>query len=167
VNPEDRETLFVIAEVGVAFAGFASIVSVLARRSGSDSAYLDASRLRGMLFSSLSAVALCFVPLVPFQYGLSAEVAWRISGGALIVGSGLPFLRGYLDYRIFSQAGVVPGLAIRITVIALCVVPALMGLGLLLGFADSATYITGVLLLLASAGIGFARLILSFSSPAA
>ena len=52
MTPEDRDTLFVIAEVGVAFAGFASIVSVLSRRGGRDDRYLDLSRLRGMLFSS-------------------------------------------------------------------------------------------------------------------
>jgi hypothetical protein len=67
MSPEDRETLFTIAEVAVAFAGFASIVSVLASHAGRDNPGLDATRLRMMLYTSLSATCLCFVPVLLFR----------------------------------------------------------------------------------------------------
>ncbi len=165
MNPEDRDTLFTIAEVAVAFAGFASIVSVLAVRSGTDASHLDTARLRGMLFSSLSAVALCFVPSVILRLGVSPDQAWRVCGALLVLGSALPFFRSVADGRVARQAGVAPGLGITVTVLTLFVVPAALGVAGTLGFAEAPAFIAGVLLLVASSGIAFARLVLSFSTP--
>jgi hypothetical protein len=166
MNPEDRETLFTIAEVAVAFAGFASIVSVLASHSGRDNPGLDATRLRMMLYTSLSATCLCFVPVLLFRLDFSPSSAWRVSGIALLLGTGLPAARNILEARTLLGEGVAIGTGIRVTAIATYVVPGALSIGIVSGRADAGAYIAGVLVLLAGSGIAFARLVLSFSARA-
>lgn len=115
MNPEDRETLFTIAEVSVAVAGFARIVSVLASRSGRDDPGIDSTRLRIMLFTSLSAISLSFVPALVFRFGVSSDSAWRLSGAALLLGTGIPFLRNLVDFRSLRDTGVTPSAGIVVT----------------------------------------------------
>jgi hypothetical protein len=167
MNPEDRETLFTIAEVAVAVAGFASIVSVLASRSGRDDPGIDTTRLRIMLFTSLSAISLCFVPVLSFRFGLSSDTAWRLCGAALLLGTGVPFVRNLLDVRSVRDAGVTPGAGIIVTALATYIIPGALSVGLLVGRAEAPAYIAGVLVLLAGSGIAFARLVLSYSSRTA
>jgi hypothetical protein len=164
MNPEDRETLFTIAEVAVAVAGFASIVSVLASRSGRDNPGIDATRLRIMLFTSLSAISLCFVPVLAFRFGLSPSSAWRLSGVALLLGAGVPAVRNALDARALREAGVTVSTSIVVTALVTYIIPGAVGIGLLIGRAEAPAYIAAVLTLLAGSGIAFARLVLSFSS---
>ncbi len=165
MNPEDRETLFTIAEVSVAFAGFASIVSVLASRSGRDNPGIDSTRLRIMLFTSLSAISLCFVPVLLFRLGWSPSSVWRLSGFALLLGTGVPFVRNLIDVRSLRKAGVTPSIGIVVTALTTYIVPGVLSIALLVGLAEAPGYIAGVLVILAGSGIAFARLVLSFSAP--
>jgi len=164
MNPEDRETLFTIAEVAVAFAGFASIVSVLASQAGRDNPGVDATRLRALLYTSLCATFLCFVPVLLFRLGLSPSSAWRLSGIALLLSTGLSAVRNGRDVRTLLNQGVAFGTGIRVTAVATYGVPGVLSIGIVSGLADAAAYIAGVLVLLAGSGIAFARLVLSFSA---
>ena len=78
---QDAEFLFIIAEVAVAFAGFASIVAVLGQRSTRDHPRLDASRLRGLLECSLVVVAFSLFPYAATRFFANDPAAWRLSGG--------------------------------------------------------------------------------------
>ena len=69
LNPTVSDLLLSIAEVAVAFAGFASLVSILGRRSSRDSPVVQAARLRGLIISSLIVVAFAFFP-----FGSAASV---------------------------------------------------------------------------------------------
>jgi hypothetical protein len=74
-------TLHVVAELAVAFAGFASLVSILGTRRGRDAPEIDALRLRGMLETSLLVAAFALVPILVHESGLDAALSWRVSAG--------------------------------------------------------------------------------------
>jgi len=77
-----NETLLTIAEVSVGFAGFASIVTVLGKRSDAE-AFQDALRIRVMLVYSLSVVFLCFLPAILRGYAVPEATVWRLSSAVL------------------------------------------------------------------------------------
>jgi hypothetical protein len=74
-----------IAEVAVAFAGFASIVSVLGERRSDVPNHVNAVRMRGMILSSLLAVAFSLLPFLLYSYGLDGANLWRTSSGILFL----------------------------------------------------------------------------------
>ena len=97
---QDTDLLLAIAEVAVTFAGFASLVSILGRRSSRDSPVVQAARLRGLIISSLIVVAFAFFPFVPYHFGSSPLAIWRISSAFLVVAGGgiaIVAFRKYLD----------------------------------------------------------------------
>jgi hypothetical protein len=53
---EGSDALFTVAELAIAFAGFASLAAVIGRRHGGDRPEIDALRLRNMLEASLREV---------------------------------------------------------------------------------------------------------------
>ena len=79
------DSLHLIAELAVAFAGFASLVAVIGRRQGRDYPHWDAARLGSMLETSLLVIAFSLLPLLPFKAGPSAQSSWRISAGVFAV----------------------------------------------------------------------------------
>lgn len=72
------------AEVAVAFAGFASLISLLGRSSE----FLDGSRLLGMVRTSLLVTGFALFPFVPLAIGMSEHGAWRLSAILLVAVSG-------------------------------------------------------------------------------
>ena len=80
----DADHLFTVAEVGIALAGFSTLVAVLGVRPGRSDPRLDAFRLQVMLEASLFVVALSLFPLIPSKLGASADLTWRISAGVLL-----------------------------------------------------------------------------------
>ena len=84
-----RDELALIAELGVAFAGFLAIFLIFARREGRFSP-ADSLRVRSIIVSSLSAVFLALLPLVLGLYGWEGAGLWRASSvAALLVGVAL------------------------------------------------------------------------------
>jgi hypothetical protein len=77
VRPE-LESLFTFAEIGIALAGFASLVGVVGSRRGGDHPILDANRLRNMVDTSLMVVIFALLPIVPYQFGMSDATVWRL-----------------------------------------------------------------------------------------
>lgn len=73
--------LFTVAEVSVAFAGFAGLVTVLARRLKPGERELDIVRLRDMLLLSFLATAFSLFPTLPAVFGASDALVWRLSSG--------------------------------------------------------------------------------------
>lgn len=154
--------LLVCAEVAVTFAGFASLVALFGSRASRDGLHIDGNRLRTMVACSLLVVALALFPFVPYRYGLSEALVWRISSVALLLG-GI-----WLTSRIARDYGAVRAAGIRITlfirVLNASLVFGALGLALVnlvrssAGWA-SANYLAGLLALLALAGVQFARLI--------
>jgi hypothetical protein len=97
------ESLSLVAELAIALAGFASIVTIIGRRQARDDAAIDAAALRGMLESSLIAAGFALLPLVPFHAGLSEPATWRVCGAVFAVAGGL---YGFFAARRLSR---IPG----------------------------------------------------------
>jgi len=163
---DEVEILLTIAEVAVAFAGFASIVSVLGRRNGRDISPFHRAALRGMILTSLAVVFCSFAPLVPLKFGIDPIASWRLSGLFLFAVAVAVTIAGARDGRHMRSGGV--PLAIRLVGAAQLLLPA--GLAALAAsgwFPNSspALYLLALLLLLALAGALFAGILLTFIAP--
>jgi hypothetical protein len=79
VVQEHSDILLTLAEVAVAFVGFAGIASVFARRLDQVPNALVAVRLRGMVDTGLAACFAAVLPLVVASYPLSASATWQLS----------------------------------------------------------------------------------------
>lgn len=79
------ETLLTIAELAVALAGFASLVSVIGRRQDERSRAIDSFRLQSMLEVALRYAALALVPLPFLQLAATSPMVWRLSSGLYLV----------------------------------------------------------------------------------
>jgi len=81
------DELALIAELGVAFAGFLAVFLIFARREGRFSP-ADSLRVRSILVSSFSAVFLALLPLILNLYGLPVLTLWRVAScSGLVLGS--------------------------------------------------------------------------------
>lgn len=78
---EHRDTLLTIAEIAVALAGFASIVSVVAQRADESSRIADSHRLRLMLEVALRNAGFAVLPLPLLPMASSDPTAWRFASG--------------------------------------------------------------------------------------
>jgi hypothetical protein len=164
---QNGNLLLTIAEVAVTFAGFASLISILGRRSSRDSPVVQAGRLRGLIISSLVVVAFALFPFVPHSFGSSPLAVWRISSAVLVVaGGGLAVVAFGNLGRVHSADSISPGFVWRGAVIStiLVVAEALLVGNALGAFSASAAaiYIVSLLLLLGLAGFMYANLLLSF-----
>lgn len=79
-NLSESEILLTVSELSVAFAGFASLASILGRRLSKDDPRVDAGRLLNMLIVSLSLTALALVPFLPMLLEWSSRWVWGASG---------------------------------------------------------------------------------------
>jgi hypothetical protein len=77
----ETELLLTIAEISVAFAGFASLASIFGRRSSHSDACVDAGRVMNMLTVSLTVTGLALFPFVLMLLGLSTRWVWGTAGG--------------------------------------------------------------------------------------
>jgi hypothetical protein len=161
------ETLHVVAELAVAFAGFASLVSILGVRRGRDAPEIDALRLRGMLETSLLVAAFALVPILAHESGLAVTLAWRVSAGCFAFSVACVFI---VQKR--RQKAATPATGYRaphyFTATIYCVLSVCVGalLGTTLGVLQNASfaYGLGLFAFLVYAGLLFARLVSSLLS---
>jgi hypothetical protein len=149
---EHRDTLLTVAELAVALAGFASLVSVIGGRQNDKSRVLASLRLRIMLEIAFRNAAFALLPLPFLQLAPSDPMVWRISSGlyiAITVGHFLTRLR-HSDPGGEGWLNVSMRILLSITVLA--------GLANVLGFGGSSAfslYLANLLLGLAAASLSF------------
>ena len=98
-----REELILIAELGVAFAGFLAIFLIFARRAGRFSP-ADSLRVRSIIVSSLAAVFLALVPLGMNLYDLQGATLWRSASiVGLALGGGVSLHIGLKQYALPAE----------------------------------------------------------------
>ena len=66
-----------MAEVSIAFAGFASLVGILGRGRSIDDPRVSGTRMRGMISFSLLAVGFALLPFLLQRYGFTEATTWR------------------------------------------------------------------------------------------
>jgi hypothetical protein len=146
-----------MAEVSVAFAGFASITVLFRGRSAGEWKFADVLRYGAMLRASLCACLFSLLPVVLFHAGASESWTWSItSGGLLVYGA----TRSHIFALLFRVGARASAEIIR-NATALGLIVSLQLLNLLsLGFhREAAPVLLGVGLLLANAGANFYRLV--------
>ena len=161
----EAEILLTVAEVAVAFAGFASLVSILGRGTADVEPRVLSLRMRAMLISSLLVVGYALVPVIFDAYGSPPHMAWT--------GSSLLLLVTNLGYYWWLQRAILTlgrvGLAatrFQRRVIIPTLLLTLMGVSVLLAanlrLAMPAIYLTALVLLLFQSGFAFCLIVFSF-----
>jgi hypothetical protein len=161
--------LFTVAEVAVAFAGFAGLVTVLTQRLAKTEREFDVVRFRDMLFLSLIAAAFSLLPTLPSAFGASDEATWRLSAVLFLIAWAGFGLQGLIAGLRLSRSGTRPfsrplfwsNLAIH--------VPAMIALLLvaidapLVASVRSAVYLAALFAMLYLAGAYFVALFISLA----
>jgi hypothetical protein len=161
----ESDVLLTFSEVSVAFAGFASLVGMLGRRSSADDPRVLGFRMRAMLLTSLIVVGFSIFPVVLMGYGASQTVIWTASSLVLLgvtgryamwFGRSLRALRGagVITTRL-QQRVIIPTLTINLGGLVTLLV-------LNVFLATPAVYLTALASLLFQAGFAFCLIVFSF-----
>lgn len=108
MDPSIDDFLLTVAELAVAFAGFAGLVTVLTRRLTGSELEFDLVRLRDLLLLSLLAAAFGLFPKLPALFGATDELTWRLSSGLLATAWGGFGIQGLLAGVRLSRGGTRP-----------------------------------------------------------
>jgi hypothetical protein len=149
---EHRDTLLTIAELAVALAGFASLVSVIGGRQNDTSRIVASLRLRGMLEVAFRNAAFALLPLPFLQLAPSDPMVWRISSGLYIV-----MTVGHFLFRLRHDGPAGEGW-LSVARLILLSITVLAGLANVLGLGGSnafSLYLANLLLGLGAAGLSF------------
>jgi len=158
--------LLTIAELGVALAGFASLVSAIGRRRDNRSRAIDSLRLRSMLEMALRTVALALVPLPFLQFASSDATVWRLSSVLALV-STAAFLP-YSVRRARSVDGIYGERALIISIAALSFIGVLSHVANVLGLGGAnafSLYLGGLLPAMGISGLLFVSVASSVLRP--
>jgi hypothetical protein len=156
-----EDVLLTTAEVGVAFAGFASVVTVFQRREAEDWATPDVVRFRLMITASLSVVVFALLPFAFQFFGAGEEAVWAASSSALgLYAASLLATIAPRSLRLARAGALSRGVAWAFAAgaVATVVLQVLNAAGLGL-HREVGPYFLGLLYLLALSGVSFARLL--------
>lgn len=167
---ERADILLTIAEIAVAFAGFASLVSVIGAGKSERRAVAHSILFRTMVLMSLMVVALALIPFVTHSFGVKAVDSWRAASGVFFVTGSLGL---YAGIRWLAKARAIAGrLRGAGQLVVLVDFPAALALALvlsnLLGFTSefaADAYVVALLLFLWGSGVCFASLLISHTHP--
>ena len=88
---QDADLLLTTAQIGMALAGFAGLVTLLGRARVPGDARLNEIRFRSMMELSLTLALFALLPFVPSELGAGSATAFRIASG-IYAASTLAFL---------------------------------------------------------------------------
>lgn len=162
---ERSDLLLTLAEIAIAFAGFASIAAVLGRERSRDDPRFDAWRLRNVLEASLAVGLFAVFPFIPHAFALGEDAAWRLSALAFLLWNVAGVFMSVRRARALQQQGTDTGslgyLLLFVAIELSIDLPLLaVALGLLPQVA-SAVYLVALILSLVQAGLFFIRLVSS------
>lgn len=160
---DPSDVLLTLAEVAVAFAGFASVVAIFQARWTRTETPFDLFRFWIMLAFSLATLFFALMPLCLHFLGLGDAAVWRTSSLLLalfVVGNGLLIRRLIRRGVQAVVSSLTPALSVgaNVTYAITLVAQVSNALGLL-GGPDFGLYLLGLLMLLLGAAVNFARLV--------
>lgn len=165
---EPSDVLLTLAQVAVAFAGFASVVAVFQVRWTRDETPFDLFRFWVMLAFSLETLLFALLPFLLHFLGLSASAMWRVSSAllALVVVANAVVIRRLIRRRVPTVVdSLSPALSVGAQVTYSITVSAqLANIVGVLGGPGFGFYLLGLLLVLFGAGVNFVRLVWVASS---
>jgi len=149
---EHRDTLLTIAELAVALAGFASLVSVIGGRQNGTSRVFASMRLRLMLEVAFRNAAFALLPLPFLQLAPADPMVWRISSGLyIIITLGHTFLRLRRNQPA-GESWLSASTSILLSISVLTALANVLGMG---GSNAFSLYLANLLLGLGAAGLSF------------
>lgn len=161
----ESEVLLTIAEVAVAFAGFASLVGILGQGTSADDPRVIGVRMRGMLLSSLMVVGFSIFPILLARYGLSVDVIWTASSLVLLAATAFYYVwflgalqalgRAEIPTTTFQRRVIIPTLLLVAASLAALLVANVF-------LATPAVYLTALALVLFQSGFAFCLIVFSF-----
>jgi hypothetical protein len=161
--------LSTVAEVAVAFAGFAGLVTVLTQRLAKTEREFDIVRFRDMLLLSLIAAAFSLLPTLPSAFGASDEATWRLSAVLFLIAWAGFGLQGLIAGLRLSRSGTRPFSRPLFWSNLVIHVPAMIALLLvaidapLVASVRSAVYLAALFAMLYLAGAYFVALFISLA----
>jgi hypothetical protein len=161
----ETDTLLTVAEVAVAFAGFASLVSILGRGTSDADPRILSVRMRAMLISSLLVVGFSLVPVIMHGYGMPTHNSWVVSSVLLLVTNLVYYWWLQQAILTLGRAGLTPSAFQRAVIIPTLLLKLLAVSFLLLAHvfvAMPAIYLTARALLLLQSGFAFCLIVFSF-----
>jgi hypothetical protein len=157
------EFLFTVAEIAVAFAGFAGLIIAISGRQGRSEAevQLDLVMLKNVLATSLMAIAFALIPAALLGMGVEPSVAWRGSAFLYAVGLAVYMARAF-PRQIASYRAAGRSLPVTYQLNSGLVVVAIVSQGLCAaGVLPTSVYLPSLLFLLYVSGVSFVRVFLS------
>jgi hypothetical protein len=161
----ESEVLLTIAEVAVAFAGFASLVGILGQGTSADDPRVIGVRMRGMLLSSLMVVAFSIFPILLARYGAGLEVIWKASSVVLLAATASYYVWFWAALQTLGQAEIpMTRFQRRVVVPILILTPITLAplLAANVFLATPAIYLTALALLLFQSGFAFCLIVFSY-----
>lgn len=126
----DSDYLLTIAELAVALAGFGSLAALIGRRTGTESAAVDAGRLQAMIEHSLATMILAVLPVSLARFEFPQIVVWGVPSFLFAIAA--TYLQLSPVRRLRRIPEYQPGLAYRLSgPLALALIVALLFAGLL------------------------------------
>jgi len=163
IEMEGSDVLIVIAEVSVAFAGFAGIVAVFRQRDLVEWPPLDAARFRFMVECSLTTILFALLPFVFRHLGASPTATWSACSGLMAATvAGIFVIASLRMRRLRSQASYPsPALLRFVQAVTLLTIALLVLNALRIGFtAEFGPYLAALAWVLVASGLNFFRLLL-------
>jgi hypothetical protein len=158
---QQTELMIATAQIGMALAGFAGLVTLLRRPGPRADARLNEIRFRSMMELSLTLAAFSLLPFIPAELRLSEAASWRIASAVYSLGA-FAFLAHSLrrNQRMMGRVLIAGGVTA-----ALLVICGAIWIGLLLNalgaFAnlESGVYFAALFLHFLAAAFFFIRLL--------
>ena len=155
----DPDFLYTVAQVGVTYAGFSTLVTVVAYRR--DMGALPA-RIYYMLLLSIIVIAFAFVPGVIQTYNVSEAIAWRASSGLFGAVWGAYWINAIVKLRTRFQVWDTLSFLNKIHTVVMhpgSVVCLLLGMSGLWGTYTAAVYVTALFIMLYMSAFLFLQII--------
>ena len=156
------EILLTLAEVSVAFAGFAGVVAVFGRREPGTWSFLDRVRFFSLVHASLSAFLHCIVPFGLLAFQLTEAVVWRWSSGLFVVNvtAATVLLLGRIRAASTSDRA---GLTIVSVYVMIAMLVPILALNVqnVVASGSFGPFLAGLIFLLAYCSFLFARMLIS------
>jgi len=157
------EFLFTVAEIAVAFAGFAGLIIAISGRQGRSEAEvrLDLVLLKNVLGASLMAVAFALIPATLLGMNVEPSVAWR--GSALLYATSLTvYMSRTVPRQVASYRAAGRSLPVTYQLNTGLAIVAIVSQGLCAaGVLPTSVYLPSLLFLLYASGVSFVRVFLS------
>ncbi len=158
---QQNELMLTTAQIGMALAGFAGLVTLLRRPGPRSEVRLNEIRFRSMMELSLTLSAFSLLPFIPAELRLSETSSWRIAS-TLYSAAAFAFLAHSLRRNRDMMGRVLIAGGVTTALLAVCVA---VWLGLLLNALgtfpglESGVYFTALFLHFLAAAFFFIRLL--------